>query len=193
MPLTLRLVVGLVVAVVVVSMGCSLLPTERHKSQSVATTEAIATESERTTQRTLSVVPEAALAITHDSNVVSIPIGSSVREVVSTTSRVSTGAGSKDNATGSSSVTIPGFVKLIGAAIGLIGIVLAIKYALNAARGTALGQGLALADDLAARQIRKLRERASLSTDVSEQARLNQDIADLESERGRVAASKGHR
>lgn len=167
--------------------GCSaLVPSEKRVSQSVQATEAIHSDVERTTERTMSVVPEMAIAVRQDSNVVAIPLGSSVSEVTKTTTRSSTGAGSRDTAAGSSASTIPLFVKIIGSGIGLIVLAIGLRWLWNTVKTTALGQGLAAADDLAARHIRKLRERAALATDASEQARLNLDIAELEAERGRL-------
>lgn len=173
-------------------LGCSaLIPSERHQSAAVRTTEAIATESERTTQRTLSVTPEMALAVNRDSNVVAIPLGSSISETLKVTSRTGTGAGSKDTAIGTSTITIPLFVKVIGAAIGLLLLVAAIRYAVNAARGTAIGATLALADRSAGSVLDAIDSMLSTVTSESEISRLNALKAKAEKERGKLNQVKG--
>lgn len=153
----------------------------------MAATEALGTARDLTIRRTLETLPERALNVSRDGVVTSIPL----REQVEVVSHEGTEAGSTEKAKGSSATTIPLFVKLIGAGIGIFVIVFALRYAFNAAKGTGFGEGLAFADDLAARQIRKLRERVALATDAASQAQLNHDIADLEAERGRLATKGG--
>jgi hypothetical protein len=165
--------------------GCSLLPSERHRSEALKTTEAISTSADRTTERTLTVTPEFAMAV-RDSNVVAIPLGPSVTEVVKVSSSTATGAGSRENSQASLAVTIPLGVKLLLVAAGIAALVGVVIWARRAAAGTAFGQGLNLADEILARQIRKLRERVSLSSDDGEQKKVLADIGDLEAERGRL-------
>lgn len=167
--------------------GCgTLVPTERHASQSVKTTEAIATESERTTQRTLSVVPEMARVLVQESNVVAVPMGHSLSETLTVSSRTSTGAGSKDSANGSSITSIPLFVKLIGGAVGLVLLVLAIRHAINSARGTAVGAALEVADRGAGAVLDQIDSLLATVTSEAEISRLNSLKAKAEKERGKL-------
>jgi hypothetical protein len=165
--------------------GCSMLPAERQRSEALKTTEQISTSADRTTERTLTVTPEFAMAV-RDSNVVAIPLGPSVTEVVKVSSSTATGAGSRENSQASLAVTIPLGVKLLLVAAGIAALVGVVIWARRAAAGTAFGQGLNLADEILARQIRKLRERVSLSSDDGEQKKVLADIGDLEAERGRL-------
>ena len=78
----------------------------------------------------------------------------------------------------------------IGVSIGLVGIgVLILLFAFNRVRNSSLAVNAAYQtfDGLLAQQIRSVRERAMLSTDNLTISMLNAQIADLESQRGRLA------
>jgi hypothetical protein len=160
--------------------GCGLL-SERERSESLKATEALSTQHDLTVRRVLEPAGQGA-AVSKDGVVTVLPL----REEVELTSRSTSDAGSRHNANGSSSITIPLGVKLAFAGGGLLLLVYALKTAWAYVRTTALGQGLAVADELAARQIRKFREKAMTTTDPSEIAQLNAHIAELEAERGRL-------
>jgi ABC-type nickel/cobalt efflux system permease component RcnA len=164
--------------------GCGLL-SERERSESLKATEALSTQHDLTIRKTLEPSGLESFA-SRDDGVTSIPL----REQVEITSRSTTDAGSKTNANGSTSTTIPFGVKLGLAGLGLILLAVGLKLLWGYVSKTALGQGLAAADELAARQIRKFREKAMTTTDTAEIAQLNAHIADLESERGRLASRK---
>lgn len=177
---------------VIGACGCSLLPTERQRSEAVKATEAIATTSERTTERTLEITPASAFEVyaTAASNAPAVAQLPLVREQTRVTTRTDTGAGSRNSANGSTSVSIPMGVKIGLLGIGILILGGALAWAWRYVKSTAFGQGASLVHDLAARQIRKLRDRAALSTDPTEQARLQVDIAELEAERGKLASRK---
>ena len=163
--------------------GCAaLVPKEQHQSQSVQATEAIATESERTTRRTMSVVPEMVRSIHQSNGVASFAI----TETTEDTARISTGAGSRSDARGSSTVSIPLFVKIIGLAVAIGALAGVLMWLWRSAKTTAIGQGLQAADQLAAGWIRRKRTQATLATDREEINRLNAEIAEMEADRGRL-------
>ena len=162
--------------------ACSLLPSEREQSQSLKATEALLAQHDLTIKRATE--REQGIVVTRDGQVVAVPI----RETLEISSKSSTDAGTKTNANGTFSQTIPLGVKLTLIGIGIIAIVFGLSFAWKRLKVTAIGQGISLADDVLAGQIRKIRNRAQTSTDPSEIARLNADIADLESERGRTIA-----
>lgn len=169
----------LLFAVLMLSGGCGgLVPSERQRSESVKATENLAVEQEKTIRRTLTALPQ------------TLAGPQAIREDLTFETVTRTGAGSKASAAGSSEISIPLFVKIIGLAIGLVLLALAVWWLWGFLRTTAFGQGISLADDMAARQIRKLRERAVLADDAAEKAKLATDIADLESERGKLAGRR---
>jgi ABC-type nickel/cobalt efflux system permease component RcnA len=170
---------------VMLGTGCALPLVEKERSESVRATEALSTQHDLTIRKTLEPSGLESFA-SRDDGVTSIPL----REQVEITSRSTTDAGSKTNANGSTSTTIPLGVKLGLAGFGLILLAVGLKLLWGYVSKTALGQGLAAADELAARQIRKFREKAMTTTDTAEIAQLNAHIADLESERGRLASRK---
>lgn len=157
--------------------GCGLLPSEHQKSESVRATEALSSEQGMTVRRIFEMSP----ALTNSGR---------VHEQVEITTSSATDAGSKSNLSGSSSVTIPLGVKLGLAGLGLLVLVVAVRYAWTHLKGTAVGQGIALADDWLARRIRDARSKAQTTTDQGELLKLNAEIAELEAERGRNAARR---
>jgi hypothetical protein len=169
--------------------GCSaLVPTEKQKSQSVSSAEAISTQSEKTTRRTMSVVPEMVAKITQGDGTTSRPVA--IREELEETSRVSTGAGSKDAAKGSSETKQPLWVKIVGVAIGLLLLVAAIKYAITAAKGTAFGSAIALGDRFASDALDHLSLLLASAKDDGEIARLSAFKSQLEKGRGKLKGGK---
>ena len=78
----------------------------------------------------------------------------------------------------------------IGVSIGLAGVgILILLFAINKVRQSSLAVNAAYQtfDGMLAQQIRSVRERAILATDNSTISMLNAQIADLESQRGRLA------
>lgn len=169
--------------------GCSMLvPSEKRVSQSVQATEAIHSDVERTTERTMTVVPEMAMAVRPDSNVVAIPLGSSVSEVTRTTTRATTGAGSRDTAAGSSTVSIPLGVKIaiLAFALGLLWLVIWLWRRTSPAVDAALSAG----DRAIANAISQVENALATTTDAGELAKLNAQRALLEKERGKLKGTK---
>lgn len=167
--------------------ACSaLVPSEKRVSQSVQATEAIATESERTTRRTMSVVPEMAMRVAQPSNSVGIPLA--ITETLDESVRVSTGAGSKDKAAGTSAISIPLGVKLtlIAVGLGLLWLVIWLWRRTSPAVDAALGAG----DRAIAAAITQVEHALSTSTDASELTKLNAQKALLEKERGKLKGAK---
>jgi hypothetical protein len=78
----------------------------------------------------------------------------------------------------------------IGVSIGLVGVgVLILLFAVNRVRNSSLAVNAAYQtfDGMLAQQIRSVRERAILATDNPTISMLNSQIAELESQRGRLA------
>lgn len=179
-------------------VGCSLVPTEHQQSQSVRTTEAISTSHDRTIERALEVVPEIGLKVAQSSSVAAqnlpnvessqIVSGQAIRETLRIHDSSNSGAGSHDAAAGTSISSIPFGVKLILIGIGVLVILGALILAWRYVKTTAVGQGISLGDTVLANHIKKLRDRASLSTNPAETAVHQMDIASLEAERGKLQA-----
>lgn len=93
-------------------------------------------------------------------------------------------AGIKEDLKGNFDVSIPMGVNLLLLAGGVIAIVIAIKIAKNSSASTKAA--FDMADSVIAHRIRAFRERVAQSTDASELARLNAEIASLEADRGRL-------
>lgn len=166
-------------------LSACALPQERTKS--IASTEKIAASNNLTVRRALEVFPEMAIKIAEwGTNVVTRPLPAlpAMRETMELQSESGTSAGSHEAE--QTKKTWPLWIKLLGSGAGIILLTVGITYALRALKTTALGQGISLADKLAADQIRKLRERACLATDPAMQAHHLADIAALESERGKL-------
>lgn len=200
------------------TMGCgSLIPTERQQSQSVKSTEALATDQERTIRRILEVTPGIPLGaesvITRSagalasestptrsatgksaganpaaSTVAQVPV--QIREDLYYDSRSKTGAGSQASAAGNLSVSIPLGVKLALIGVGIAAIAGAIWGAWRLAKNTAIGQAVALVDSTIAQKIRTKREAATLAKDPDTIAKLQAEIAEAEAERGRLRGTK---
>lgn len=96
-----------------------------------------------------------------------------------------------EDATTVNSVNIPLGVKLILLAIGIVGVIFALKWAYNAIRATAIGQAIGKGDAFLANRIRSYRARASdSSATTDDKAFYASEIAELESERARLAQEK---
>jgi hypothetical protein len=183
-------------------IGCSLIPTEKQQSQSVHSTEAISASHDRTIERALEVVPEYGLKVSSNGqidsrnlrsdsqNVAIVPLAPSVRETLRVQESSGQNAGSHDFAKGTSASTIPFGVKLILAGVGIFIVVAALLYAWKSVKTTAVGQGISLGDAILSNQISKLRSRASVATDPAIAAQHLADVADLESQRGKLAQNK---
>lgn len=190
-------------AVITLCAGCgSLIPKEQQKSQSVASAEALAVEQEKTIRRVMEVGPQAAaiyqrpvtvkpgLAGPKDEYVTVVPLGQPVREDLTYTTTTKTGAGSSAKADGSSITSIPLGVKLGLIGLGIAAITASLLFAWKSIRGTGVGHGIALADEVIANQIRAKRAAMARSTDQSEITRIATEVAEAEAERGRLNARK---
>jgi hypothetical protein len=107
------------------------------------------------------------------------------REEVRYTSNVDAADTEKTDTKDRKEISIP-----IGVSIGLVGIgILILLFAINRVRKSSLAVNAAYQsfDTVLAQQIRAVRERAILATDNSTISMLNAQIADLESQRGRLA------
>lgn len=172
---------NLAIGVLLVSLmaGCSaLVPTESQKSQSVKATEALAAQSHMTIRRALETGPSATTN--------SVPIREHL-EIEATTSQ---DAGTRSSASGFFSSTIPAGVKLaiLAVALGMLGALAMIGW--RYLKSTALGQAISLADDHFAARIRALRQKAQTSLDPMEIAKVTTEIADLESDRGKLKTKR---
>lgn len=98
-------------------------------------------------------------------------------------------AGSQDFLSWDSIVSIPLGVKLILLAMGIYGVVMVLKYVRKSS--ASVNAAWQAADQSLARQITKLRNRATTTSNPMEMAQLNADISDAEAERGKMAAQKG--
>lgn len=162
--------------------GCSLVPSEKQRSESVRSTEAIASSRDLTIRRALETFPERGLSVESNRPVVAIPL----RERIEIESHDASNAGSKDAAFGTSVVSIPLGVKLALIGFGIILITAGTLFAWRYLKATWLGHGIQLADGLLAAQIRKVRERmVNAPPDIA--AKHAHDIAELEAERGKLA------
>jgi hypothetical protein len=180
--------------------GCStMLPSKRTENASVKTADSIATQQTLTVEKIIEST-EVPVSISGSSNAVVriLPAGPGLSEdsppAYKSTLRVTSGAvqsgGSSENATSRFSISLPTGVKLILLAIGILLLVVAGVIAKRAIANTAAGQAIGLADAFLANRIRALRERVMHSTDAEELARVNAEIAGLESDRGRLLASR---
>jgi uncharacterized membrane protein YuzA (DUF378 family) len=201
-------IMGFMLLFIFVISGCSaLVPSEQQKSQSVKATEALATQQSMTIRRALDSGP--AIAMTHqqiptaprntsgysrsvspglplppDAEVTSTPIHERLEIVTETT----TAAGTKSAADGSSISSIPMGVKIGLVGVGIIALIIGLKFGWSAIKTTAFGQGLSAGDAALAEMIRAHRSKASITTDPTELAKTNSMIADLEATRGRLTA-----
>ena len=179
MKLTLILLVAGMLA------GCgTLVPSERRASQSVQATEAIATETQQTMRRTFEVVPQAATAMQLSNGV---PVA--VSESLTVESRTTTGAGSEDRAKGTSQISIPLFVKVIGLAVGL-GMLWLVLWIIRK-QSVAAQAAWSAADRAVADSIDFVEAKARESTNPEELNKLNAELARLEKRRGKLASEKG--
>jgi protein subunit release factor B len=78
----------------------------------------------------------------------------------------------------------PLWISLLGGAAGIFAIVWVIKYVRR--MHPAIDQAWAYGEDVLARQIRKKREQSASEQDANKRAALQAEIAELESERGRM-------
>lgn len=171
--------------------GCgTLVPKESQKSQSVQATENLGTESERTIRRVLEVTPQIGhgLKIQKDGIVTTYDLPAALKEDLTMTTASRTGAGSTSKAEGSLISSIPLGVKLALIGIGIAAIVAALAMAWKYVKNTALGQGISLGDEILQNKIRTKRAAAMAATDAKEIAQHNAEIAEMEAERGRLAA-----
>ena len=174
--------------VTVLLFGCaSLVPGERKASEAVKSSEAIATAQNQTIRRTLEVVPEIALRVSQSSNISGVALPT-VREQVEIFSSLNSDAGSKEFARGSNQVVIPFGVKSALVGVGLVIMVAGVTWAWHVAKTTSFGQGIKLADNVLAGQIRSWRNHLAQTTDDREKLEANAEIAELEAERGRLLA-----
>lgn len=101
-------------------------------------------------------------------------------------------ANTSEDATTLSSVKIPLGVKLILIGIGIVAVVFGLKWAYNAVRATAIGTAITKADAVLSNKIRSYRARAIDSTATADdKVFFASEIAEIESERGKLASEKG--
>lgn len=168
----------------VLASGCaSLVPSERAQSAAVKATEALATQQSLTIRRALDSGMERSLAVASNAPVTSAPL----HEQLEITSTTTTDAGSRSSDIGSSIVTIPLFVKLIGLAIGTLFLIIVIwllrrsSVAVNAAWGAGDTALATLTDRIASI--------ASQASDPAHKSNLNDLLATAQKERGKLNAS----
>jgi hypothetical protein len=192
--------------------GCgTLVPSEKKASESVKSTEAIATAQNQTIKRTMEVVPEMAKQITSrtvyrtlpdtktsSSGDASVPPAQgwietdsppTIRERLEIKTETSTDAGTKAQAQGSTENSIPLGVKIGLLGVGILILTFALIWAWRYVKTTGFGAAISLADDALAAQIRGLRTKAISTTDAKEQATTLAHLAELEATRGRLANS----
>lgn len=166
--------------------GCSLLPVDKSRSESVRATEALAVESEKTIQRVLEVSPVQAMPAPHKGDAAA---ATPMREEVRVTSRTVTGAGSRSSAAGMSSVSVPLAVKLILLAVGL-GLLWLVIW-LWRRTSPAVEAAFSAGDRAVAGAIERLEMLARQTTNPEDLTKINAQLAALEKDRGRLASKKG--
>lgn len=163
-----------ILALAALLAGCShLIPTERTESAGVKASETISATHDLTVEAAVKT-----LAPTISTNGGSIRIYSKAAQV----------AGSTENISANSLLKIPFGVKLMLLAGGL-GALTAVIWFIRR-QYAAVDVAFRTADQGFARAIEKVRARAVAATDHREIALAQQEIAQLEAERGRIAAGR---
>jgi hypothetical protein len=185
---------------IVLCSGCaSLVPNERKQSASVKAAETLNTESEKTIRRTLTIAPsiwtklrkagvEGGKQMASNPDYASTDAGPYVHEVLEVNSTSTTGAGSKDAATGSLAVSIPLGVKLILLAIGL-GLLVLIIWIIRK-QSAAVDAAFKVGDNGMAALISQLETWAQTSTNPEDTAKANALLNLANKERGKIGRKK---
>jgi hypothetical protein len=160
-----------VLAALLFLSSCSLIPTEHSKSQGVKSAEAISTSQSL-------VVERINRDLTVSSNAVPFRIESKSEQ----------SADARGQATGTSIVSIPMGVKIGLLAAGLCALVFAIGMVRRSS--AAANAAFQVADQKLANVIGNLRNKATTSTDHATIAEAQSIIAELEKNRGQLAASR---
>jgi len=182
----------------VLSAGCSFLGQNRSQQAGVKATEKIASDVTQTFQRSVRdtkpvqpQIPHIDIKVDGTNNTATIklpdapPRDAGMREeqfLVS--SDTVQNADSKENLWSSIVTKWPLWISLLGGAAGIFAIVWVIKYVRK--MHPAIDQAWAYGEDVLARQIRKKREQSASEQDANKRAALQAEIAELESERGRM-------
>jgi predicted extracellular nuclease len=166
--------------------GCGLIPSERQKSESTSAAEKLGASHDLTVDRIFSTGPSEQAFRYFSSNGVSSQALPPVYEQTHVESKSSQNAGSKDAASGESSVSIPFGVKIGLVGVGLIVCVVGIKFLVSAAKNTAAGQAVSVFDGMLSNYLQSWRTHAQTTTDPHEMAEANAEIAELEAMRGKL-------
>lgn len=169
--------------------SCSLIPHESQKSESVRSTEALNASHDLTIRRAVEILPEKALSVSQAGQIQSFPLPPvPSRETLEIHDVSSQDAGSRAQAIGNSSYTIPFFVKVIGVGVGGF-VLLALIWALK--RSSAAGAAwFTLGDQSLASVANLLSHHASTSTNPEQLNLLNSIKAEVEKARGKFAGGK---
>ena len=199
--------------------GCAMLPQQRTQSDSFKGAEALAGTNAMTLKKIIDGEKTQALpnlTVTGSSNTVTITASPAVtgRADLSHGAAVSTpyheslevgntsgqSATSRQDSLSNSKVSLPLGIALILAAVGIIGMIFAIQYALKSSAGAraiaeAADEALAKGTRLAKARVAALMEQAAGSTDAAVILDANQkiaaiqaDISEREADRGKLAA-----
>lgn len=170
--------------------GCSSILGNKKKQSGEESTEKVAS------QQTAQVVREA--VSTPPITVGNVGESASVNFTVSPSQqKVETETGSKAQVSrdeswfSNSTVRLPISIALVIGGIGILILTFAIRYAIKAAKATNAGNAvLTLSDDIIARSIQSMRTLATVTTDPTITAHANGVIAEMESNRGKLARKK---
>lgn len=191
--------------------SCSVLPTKRSEESAVKTTDRLSSEQNLTVRRVIEgekrqePQPLPNLTVSGSSNKIDIALVKApeanqtnrppFREVLEISSALGQTAASAEAATGKASVSLPLGVSLGLAALGLGALVFSIRYAITAARrsSAAVDSAVEAIDSEIASRIRNRRSTVASTTDPTEMAWLNSEIAEEEALRGRLAILKQRR
>lgn len=188
--------------------GCSsMLPQKRTDTAAVQTAEKVATTSAEKFRRVTEgqpappPPPPPQVTVSGSSNAVSIVAAperpapgpsrldpSPYREEVTYDSAGEVTAGTQERASASREISLPLGVTLILCALGIIAMLAA--FWLVRRSSAAADAAWQAVDQALANRIRAARARAQTETDTAELSRLNAERADLEEERGRLAAHR---
>lgn len=181
-----------VAATMLLVAGCGTLIPSEHKEQVAVRTagELAATHSANVTKQSENVAPPMNLSISGKDNKLDLKV-ESARTSTKVEAADTQDSSGHDSAFGSSMHTIPLFVKLIGAAIGLGLLFFVIKWIVSYLRKSspAIDAAFQAGDELAAKWINEARHEAMATTDPNALAKLNARIAQMEADRGKFNAT----
>lgn len=199
-------------------VSCQLVPQKRTQSESFKGAEALAGTNAFTIKKIIdgektqalpnltvtgssnTVNISASPAITSSASMTHVPISTPYHESLEVGNSSGQSASSTQESKSKLSVSLPLGIALILSAIGLIGMVIAIKFALNSSAGAkaiaeAADEALAKGARLAKAKVAALMDQASKSTDPKvisdahqQMSSIQADISTTEAERGKLAA-----